>query len=412
MGLGRLFHRAAAGGSRVPGAAEMFTVIDGSTTDWTNGMYRGGMSIPGAWRASVLLSDLLGGVPWCAYRERAGGPPVEIRPTPPLLERPAYPDVRMTTFSSLALDLVWEGNAVMLIAARDREGWPTSALPVPARYVGVRRVSESTELWPVGAVVYDIGGTTYGAEDVIHIKGPAVPGALRGMGVLENHLHTTLALAAEQGRQARAVGSAGIPSGTLKSTDPDFDEADAIALKASWLRNQRERTIAVLNATTEFQALSWNPTETQLLEARRFSLHELALIFGVPLYFLGADQNSRTYSNLEDEGLNLLKFHMNGHLTRFEQTLSAHMPRGTSARADLDAILRSDTLTRYQAHGLALGKWLTVDEIRAAEHLPPLTPAQREALTPAAAPRPAAQEPAEAEDDAEDPAPPAGTDAA
>jgi HK97 family phage portal protein len=396
MGLGQLFTRNWADGGDVPGippdlgfaAAGDFLITDARTTDWIAGYYRGGMSIPGAWRATILLSDLIGGVPWCAHRKRAGGPPEELDPLPSLLEQPNPPDVRMTTFSSMALDLIWEGNAIALIASRDRAGWPTSMLPIPAQYVGVRRVTpwDGLEL-PVGTIVYDIGGTVYPSDEVVHVKGPTFPGALRGLGVLENHLHKSLALSDEQARQARSVGTAGVPTGLLKSSDPEFDEDDARALKSAWMEAQRRRTVAVLSETTSFEAVAWNPSETQLLDARKFSLTELALIFGVPLSFLGAETASKTYSNAEQESLNLLKFSLGGHLTRFEQTLSAHLPRGTFARADLDELLRNDTLTRFQAYGIALDKgFLTADEVREEERRPPLTPAQRALMRPPPAP--------------------------
>jgi HK97 family phage portal protein len=391
MGLGQMFMRSASvvpsGMSDAPFGFLPDYVTDNHTDEWTQGAYRGGMSIPGAWRASVLLSDLIGGVPWCAHRKRAGLPPELIEPTPPVLERPNFPDVRMTTFSSMALDLIWEGNAIALISARSRDGHPTAMMPVPAQYVGVRRVAPWDGIsLPVGTVVNDVGGTTYTADDVVHVKGPSIPGSLRGMGVIENHLHKTLALAEEQARQARSVGTSGIPTGLLKSSDPDFDEDDARELKSGWMEAQRRRTVAVLSETTSFEPVAWNPSETQLLEARRFSLQEIALIFGVPLYFLGADQNSRTYSNQEGEGLALLKFHLAGHLTRFEQTLSAHMPRGTEARADLDELLRSDTLTRYNAYKLGIDAgFLTPDEARESERRAPLTPAQRALMRPAPA---------------------------
>ena len=59
--------------------------------------------------------------------------------------------------------------------------------------------------------------------------------------------------------------------------------------------------------------------------------------------------------------------------------MTAHLPRGTWAQANLDAILRGDTLTRYQAHGIAIDKgFLTVDEVRKLEDLPPLPPQERD----------------------------------
>ena len=125
------------------GIVETFVVTDGLSPDWSHGCYSGAMSLPGAWRASTLLADLIGQLPWHAYRARAGAAVEQLDPTPALLDTPSPGDTRMTTYSSMALDLLWHGNAVALIATRDRGGYPTSILPVPAEYVGVRRVGQA-----------------------------------------------------------------------------------------------------------------------------------------------------------------------------------------------------------------------------------------------------------------------------
>lgn len=374
MGLGKLFTRQAppVQENRTAGAGFQ-VIIDGNPINFPTSIYRGGMSVPGAWRSALLISDLLGSVPWDAYVSEVGRPVERVKPTPPLLEQPSPPDTRMTTISSLALDLIWHGNCVEIVAARDRNGYPTATYPVPADWVGVRRVNQDNYWLPVGAIEYDVGGQKFSQYEVIHTKGPCAPGALRGFGVLEAHLDGTLSLAMEQARQAASLSRHGVPTGTLKSDNPDLTEPEAIELKAKWLAAQRDRTVAVLNATTSFEPLSWNPEELQLVEARKFSLHELALIFGLPLSFLGADQASRTYSNIEQEAINLLKFTLRGHLARFEQTRSLAFPPGTVVKANLDEILRADTLTRYQAHqtGIEAG-FLLVDEARELENRAPL----------------------------------------
>jgi HK97 family phage portal protein len=377
MGLGRILTRQARTPVETRNAGANFEVIiDGNPVNSPLQLYRGGMQIPGAWRAALLISDLLGAVPWGAYRQRAGNPIEQLDPIPPLLEQPSPPDTRVTTFSSFALDLVWNGNAVGIVAARNSDGWPTATLPVPAEQVGVRRVTPNMySPLPVGAIEYKVGGQSFGSDEVIHIKGPCPPGGLRGFGVLEAHMNGagTLDLAAEQSRQARNIAQSGVPTGKLKVSNPDATEADLKAAKDKWVQNQRDRTVAVLNAVTDFEPLAWNPEEMQLVEARKFSLHEIALVFGLPLSFLGADQSSRTYSNIEQEAINLLKFTLGGHLARFEQTLSLAFPRDTWVKANLDSVLRADTLSRYQAHqiGLTAG-FLTLDEVRELEDRPPM----------------------------------------
>jgi HK97 family phage portal protein len=353
-----------------------FAIIDGQQVFGNGGgpnTYRGGMAIPGAWRSALLLSDLLGSVPWHGFRQRAGRPVEMLTPTPPLLEQPSPPDSRMTTFSSWALDLIWEGNAVAVIVALSA-GWPTAVLPVPARMVGVRRVGrESLSQLPVGSIEYQIGTRTFGPNEVIHFKGPCEPGAVRGLGVLEAHLSETLALVQEQQRQARSVSQHGVPTGVLKVSNPDATEQDLKDAKAGWMATQATRTIAALNSTTDFQPLSWNPEELQLVEARRYSLTDLELIFGLPVGWLGGMNSARQYSNIEMDAVNLLKFTMAGHLARFEQTLSLAFPRGTTVKANLDSVLRADTLTRYQAHQIGLsGGFLTTDEVRELENRPPM----------------------------------------
>ena len=377
MGLGRLFTRSTqyTATDTVTGASATFTVLDNLGPDWPSvSTYQGALGIPGAWRASTLLSDLLGQVPWDAYRQPIGQPEVKLEPTPPLLEQPYPPEPRMATFSSWALDLIWEGNAVGLIAARNAVGWPTAVIAVPANTVAVRRVGRNDPSpLPVGALEYRVGTLRdLTSQDVIHIKGPCKPGDVRGMGVLEAHLNT-FSLARDQNQQARSVSAHGVPSGVLKSDNPDLTDDEAADLKRGWLASQANRTIAVINASTTFTPLSWNPEQSQLVEARKLTLTELENIFGLPLGWLGGQQSSRTYSNVEQDAVNLLKFSLGGHLARFEQTLSLAFPRGTVARANMDAILRSDTLTRYQAHqiGIASG-FLTIDEARDLEHRAPL----------------------------------------
>lgn len=344
--------------------------------------FLGLLSNPAAWRASQLLSDVLGSIPYHAYIEVEDGPSILRTPTPQLLKRPAA-DTKVTTFSSWALDLIWHGNAIGIIWSRDAFGEPEIVVPVRAEYVSVKYVNEADNViqFEPGEIAYVIGGRFYKSRDIFHIKGMCRPGELRGMGVLEQH-PKILALDLEQRKQAGAATGAGIPTGILKSQNPDLDRKEAREVSAAWHDALAERRVAVLNASTDFQALAWNPTEAQLLEARKFGHVEVALVFGVDAEWLNAQQSSTTYRNVEQSGIELIRrSSLLGHIARFEATLGSHLRSDTMVEANLDSVHRADTLGRYQAHAIGLAsKFLAPSEVRAMENRAPFTPEQMQEL--------------------------------
>lgn len=385
MGLGRLVAGEQLRSTQITtrdtitNATATYFIQDNLGPDWaTSSAYRGAMQIPGAWRAATFRSGVLGMLPWHGYRKLPSRPEELITPTPLLLEQPNPPDTRLTTFASTALDYLWHGNGIWVIAARGRDNWPTAVVPVPAASVGVRRITEYADSpLPVGAIEYAIGRLRLGSRDVIHFKRPGEPGSVRGMGVLEAHL-STLNLASEQQKQASSISRHGVPTGVLRTTNPDASKQDMVDAKAGWLESQANRTIAALGPTVEFQPLSWNPEELQMVEARKFTLTELELIFELPVGWLGGTTSSRTYANIEQDVANLMKFPGPGaDVAQFEQTLTLALPPMVCARAELDALLKSDTLTRYQAYQIALGgkPFLSVDEVREKEHRAPMVEA-------------------------------------
>jgi phage portal protein BeeE len=377
---------------------ETFTITDLSPSWTASGHYRGGMGIPAAARAAEMLADLVGGLTWDAYRDDpAEDLAHKVYPRPLLLEQPSPPRPLISTVVSMVLDYLWHGNTIGVKVGFDEANNSSGFLPVSAEHAWIKQVLPGDGIpLPIGSFAYAISllpglpQQWFGQDEVIHIMGPSEPHAVRGMGVLENHL-ATLDLAHEQRRQAGNATGGGVPTGVLQSDDPDLTQPDANAISDAWMAKQRDRKVAVLNATTHYQALAWNPTEAQLVQARELSMHEIALIFGLDPSWLGKSNTSRTYSNVEQEAVNLLKFGKPGGLVRrFEAGFSSALAPGTYAKANLDALLRADTLSRYQAHALAFGKWLTPDEIRRIEDRPPLTPEQKADLAALAPPAPGA----------------------
>lgn len=389
-----------------PGFRESFTILTpadcGLTPSWFSGPYGGALGIPAALRCSTVLSGLIGELPLHGYRSRAGMPAVKLDPTPSLLEDPAAgQDTRITVISSWVLDYLHHGNSIAVIASRNAEGWPTSCWPVPAEWVQVRPL-QPDELFDEfgvyrGWAEYDIGGRRYFSRDVIHVKALCPPGALRGLGILEAAL-STITHAQEQQTQAGSLSRHGVPTGLLKAlTNTDVTPADLQNARADWLAAQRTRTIAALPPGVDFTPISWNPEQLQLIEASKLSDQRIAQLYGLPLRYLGLEIGGLTYSTPQADSVDLLKMTVNQILVRFEQEMTRHLPRGTWARFNRDAILATDALTRYQAHAIAVDPdrgWMSRAEIRQIEDLPP----EAEPADP--------EDPAEPDDPADDDAPP------
>jgi HK97 family phage portal protein len=169
--------------------------------------------------------------------------------------------------------------------------------------------------------------------------------------------------------------AAGVPAGYLKTSAPNITADQAQQLKDRWMtQHGGRRSIAVLNATTEFHPLTWSPVDVGAAEFARISLNQVALMFGLPAYLLGAPTDSNTYANVESRMTELYQLTLLPWIGRIESVLDAQLPRGTDVRVEIDGLLRADTRTRYESYAIALSNgFLTVNEVREFEGRPPLT---------------------------------------
>lgn len=336
-------------------------------------VYRGALRIPAVWKATLLVAELLAQVDWDAFSTHGNDEPVKID-RPSLLEQPCPPDTRFTTLRSGMIDYLHDGNAVFIVAARNSVGVPTAVWPVPASWVGVRRINSknaNTTMLPIGAIEYQVGTRTFSSDDVIHVKGPCAPGALRGAGVLEMFLSGTFATAHEQEREAQKMARHGVPAGILKFLNDNIPNSPAVDgttptgptmaqrmqnAADSWLAARDHSGVAVINSAVDFTPLAWNPDQMQMIQARQFTLTQIANIMRVPPQFVGAQPagNSLTYATSETGGKELLRDTMGGHFAQWKQTLSLALPRGTNAVPNLDQFIQSTMLERFQAYAVGV----------------------------------------------------------
>jgi HK97 family phage portal protein len=117
-----------------------------------------------------------------------------------------------------------------------------------------------------------------------------------------------------------------------------------------------------------------NPNDAQFIGVQNWNATQVARMFGIPSQMLLVDSgSSMTYSNVEQEQIAFTRFTLSQYYVEIESAMSSLLPRGTDARMNVDALLRSDTLTRYQAHQIAVAAgFKTIDEVRRDEKLPPI----------------------------------------
>lgn len=350
--------------SWVPGTGEFET-----HWDWAMNAY---LALPGVWRARLPISQSIGAMPIGAWRDLAA-----VTPLPSLLAEPNPGEDRANTVAAWVCDLLDHGNAFGIVTGVNAEGKPTSVEPVPCANVGVGRTE-------TGRLVYTVGGNTtrtYDRSEVFHAKGMSAPGALRGMGVLEAGMATLDRLTAEARYAGKAFNS-GVPSGLLRVKDPDLqvgtDDDDAgyataKGIKKAWQASVGTGDVAVLSELVDFTPLSWTPSDAQMVEARQLSLVDVANMFNLDPYWVGASQVSAPYQNVQQAALQLSRFTLGFWITALEAQFSRMLPRGQEAKFERDTILRDDQSTRVANYKtlVEIGA-LTVDEVRAREGLPPL----------------------------------------
>jgi HK97 family phage portal protein len=320
------------------------------------------LGIPAIYRGITLISDAIGALPLCAYRNKR-----EVLPTPQILLRPVPNETRMETISAMAAALIIHGNYVAVLGEPGANGLPDSIYPVSPDRVQVSRDN--------GRIIYKIDERTYDQSEIMHIKNFTMPGDLVGKGILAVAKQALGKEIAINEYAARYFDGGVNPTAVIKSANPDLSQEEADALKSAWMAmySSRNRSPVVMNSSTDFEVLSSNAAESQLVEAQTAGLTEAANILGLPPYFLGSPNSSRTYSNVVEENLQLIKWSIQPIAERIEAAFSDLLVRGQTAAFKYDSLLKTDTASRYNAYATALSNgFLTVDEVRNYENLDPM----------------------------------------
>lgn len=330
-------------------------------------------TIPAVFRALQIIQAA---VEQLSIDVERGGVTLTGADVPALVRRPCLDMPRSQFLGYVATSLAATGNAFIM-----REGGPTA--------------TETTQLTPLnphavtvwhdkhGVPLFDYDGRTYTSDRIKHLKFLALPGMFRGIGPIQA-AQNTMRSARDMNAYSAQWWETGQPSGVLTSNDrltPD----DARQYRNLWnqldedgnplTQTDNPSRIRVLGKGLHYEPILISPKDAMWIEAQQFDTLDIARIFGVPssLMLTAIDGNSMTYSNVEQEWLGFIRFTLSSYTRKIEEALTELAPRGQTVRFNFEALLRADTSSRYAAHEIAIrAGFMTIDEVRAIENLPPL----------------------------------------
>ena len=137
---------------------------------------------------------------------------------------------------------------------------------------------------------------------------------------------------------------------------------------------QASSRIALLEEGLEYQSVGIPPEDAQFLETREFQVIEVCRWFNLPPHKL-RDMSAASYNSLEQEQLSFVTETLTPWLERVEAELNWKLFGDGKAEAwhDVAGLLRGDKASRYAAYNTGRqGGWLSVNDIRRAEGMPPI----------------------------------------
>ena len=349
--------------SFVPGFEERSSAIVLPPRSATSGVTTSdALSLASVYRSVSIIATAMKQLGIHVYRDDA-----LVTPTPLVIRQPDIKVTREVWMEQTINSMLLAGNAYWLIGRNGR------AETVNLEVLNPFDMMIQTDDYG-NAQFYTYRGTTrYELNQIQHLAGLRVPGNVYGLGPIQAAQAELLNARDTRDYASLWFTDSGIPNGVLKS-DQMLSPDQAVAAKDAWNATAGAKNgVAVLGNGLNYQPMYLNPRDAMFIEAQAFNVQQIARLFGIPANMLMAsvDGNSMTYTNMEQEQMAFVRYTLSQYIVEIESALTHVTTRGTMVKINVDSLLRSDTLTRYQAHKLAIESgWMTIDEVRAIEDLP------------------------------------------
>lgn len=338
------------------------------------------LKLGAVWRAVNLIASSVGGTPCHFYRDDGRTRERAVAdPRYKLLRRePAEGTTRMDFWQTITAHVVHRGNGYAYLHRDPSTRQVLELWLIPPEYVKPKRVN--------GRITYlvkldDNRAAEIPYFDMLHIKGLGYDG-LVGYSVIE-YMATDGGLAQAMRDYSAEFFANGAAPNLIISPGQVLGKQEYELLRSSWNetyrgQGQRHKT-AVSPAPLNVQQISVNARDAQLIEARQFSIRDIANWYGVPPHKLG-DTSRTAYNSLESENMSFLTDCLNTWLVKIEDELFLKLLTEEEKRSGQyffefkrDSWLAVQTATRYSVLSQAVGApWMTVNEARRIENMNPV----------------------------------------
>ena len=339
------------------------------------------MQLTAVYACVRILAEAIAGLPLHLYRRGKNGSKDKAADHPLYSLLHDEPNPEMTSFvfrETMMTHLLLYGNCYSQII-RDGRGQVTALYPLMPNQMSVDR-DERGQLYYTYLRSNEEAATMSGStvylmpEDVLHVPGLGFDGLVGYSPIAMARNSIGMALACEE-YGAKFFANGASPSGVLEHPGTIKDIS---RLRESWNSvyggSKNAGKVAILEEGMHYAPISISPNEAQFLETRKFQVDEIARIFHVPPHMIG-DLERSTFSNIEQQSLEFVKYTLNPWVCRWEQALtrallSPREKREYFIKFNVDGLLRGDYQSRM--NGYAVGRqngWMSANDIRELENL-------------------------------------------
>ena len=342
---------------------------------------RSAMQMTAVYSCVRILAEAIAGLPLHLYtykedggKEKAIGHPLYL-----LLHDEPNPEMSSFVFrETLMTHLLLWGNAYAQII-RNGKGEVVALYPLMPNRMTVDRDSSgqlfySYQMNNSDAPTMKTGTVILKPSDVLHIPGLGFDGLVGYSPIAMAKNAIGLAIATEE-YGAKFFANGATPGGLLEYPgtvkDPD-------RVRESWNKgfsgSQNAGKVAILEEGMKYTPISIAPEQAQFLETRKFQINEIARIFRVPPHMVG-DLEKSSFSNIEQQSLEFVKYTLDPWVVRWEQSLSRALftpeeKKQYFFKFNVEGLLRGDYQSRMNGYATARQNgWMSANDIRELENL-------------------------------------------